>query len=54
MITHLPLWFHESFGAPRQSFRSTTGANFQAQQQINHTVIIRNHRQILIVVTGKE
>lgn len=54
MIAPLPLWFHSVFGAPRQRLRSTTGANFQALHHINHMIIARNHRQILIVVTGKE
>ena len=54
MIAHLPLWFRCIFGAPRQRFRSTTGANIQARQHLNRTIVIRNHRQILIVATGKE
>lgn len=54
MIANLPLWFRSIFGAPRQRFRSTTGANLQAYDLIDRRIIVRNHRQILIVVTGKE
>lgn len=54
MIAPLPLWFHSVFGAPRQRLHSTTGANSQNQDHINRMILIRNHRQILIVVTGKE
>ena len=54
MIAHLPLWFRGIFGAPRQRCRSTTGANIQAQHHLNRMIVVRNHRQILIVVSGKE
>lgn len=54
MIAHLPLWLRCIFGAPRQRFRSATGANLQARDLIDRRLIVRNHRQILIVVSGKE